>query len=150
MITKLGMIILLEHDLEAAVAFYKLLGLKPIFHIKKSWAEFAISSVKLGLCPTSQEPRERITGIVLEVDDINTMFHELKDKIPFKTEPLEKVHGIMASIQDPGGNIIDLYQPTPHKVQKLVKDVVKKDQEQEGQKGCQCGLGACNHQKADA
>ncbi len=45
MITNVGMIILLEHDLDAAVDFYKKLGLKLIFHIKESWAEFAIGSV---------------------------------------------------------------------------------------------------------
>jgi predicted enzyme related to lactoylglutathione lyase len=131
MITKVGMIILLEHDLDAAVEFYKKLGLKQVFYIKESWAEFTIGSVKLGLCPTSQEPYDRLTGIVLEVDDVKKMYEQLKDNIMFKAEPLEKVHGIMVGIQDPGGNIIDLYQPTPQKVQKLVKEVVDKEQKGE-------------------
>ncbi len=47
----------------------------------------------------------------------------------------------MASMKDPGGNIIDLYQPTPEKVQKIVKDVVTKDQEKGGDKG---GLSAAS------
>lgn len=128
MITKVGMIILLEHDLDAAVAFYKKLGLKLVFHIKESWAEFAIDGVKLGLCPTSQKPHDRVTGIVLEVDDVRVLYQKLKNSITFKAEPLEKVHGIMVSIQDPGGNIIDLYQPTPQKVQKLIQQAVKSDQ----------------------
>ena len=72
MITKLGMVILLEHDLEKAVEFYKKIGLKQIFHIKESWAEFAIGSVKLGLCPTSQKTTDRITGVVLEVVTTDT------------------------------------------------------------------------------
>lgn len=127
MITKVGMIILLEHDVDAAVAFYKQLGLKQIFHIKESWAEFALGDVKIGLCPTRQEPHDRITGVVLEVEDVRAFYDRYKDEITFKSEPIEKVHGLMASIQDPGGNIIDLYQPTPEKVQDLVKQMVKKE-----------------------
>lgn len=145
MITKVGMIILLEPDVDAAVSFYKKLGLKQIFHIKESWAEFALGEVKIGLCPTSQEVRDRITGIVLEVDDVRAFYEQYKNEIPFKSAPIEKVHGIMASIQDPGGNIIDLYQPTPEKVQKMVKEVVEKDQatDREKQDG-QEAKNACN------
>src|SRR5690348_292573 len=115
MVTNVGMIILLEHDLDAAVEFYKKLCLKLIFHVKESWAEFVIGSVKLGLCPTPKAPHDRITGFVLEVDDLHAMYQALKESIPFKSAPVEKVHGIMVSIQDPGGNILDLYQPTPDK-----------------------------------
>ncbi len=150
MITNVGMIILLEHDLDAAVDFYKKLGLKLIFHIKESWAEFSIGSVKLGLCPTSQLPHDRLTGVVLEVDDIKKMYATFKDTINFKAEPLEKVHGIMVSIQDPGGNIIDLYQPTPHRVQKLVQEVVKKDQLKDTGMCCTSEKCQCKQQKGDA
>ena len=146
MITKLGMIILLEHNVDKAVEFYKKLGLKQIFHIKESWAEFALGAVKIGLCPTSQPAQERITGIVFEVDDVKAFYEQYKDEITFKSAPIEKVHGIMASMQDPGGNIIDLYQPTPEKVQKIVKDVVTKDQEKGGDKG---GLSAEASAKAE-
>ncbi len=149
MITKLGMVILLENDLDAAVEFYKKIGLKPIFHIKESWAEFAIGLVKLGLCPTSQKPTERITGIVLELEDVRKFYETFKNDVPFKSEPQEKVHGIMVSMQDPGGNIIDLYQPTPERVQELVKEVVDREQKEGG--GC-CGSEKCGCQqkKADA
>lgn len=150
MITNVGMIILLEHDLDAAVDFYKKLGLKLIFHIKESWAEFAIGSVKLGLCPTSQLPQDRLTGVVLEVADIKKMYATFKDTINFKTEPLEKVHGIMVSMQDPGGNIIDLYQPTPDKVQKLVQEVVKKDQLKDIGTCCTSEKCLCKQQKGNA
>ena len=138
MITKLGMVILLEHNVDKAVEFYKKLGLKQIFHIKESWAEFALGSVKIGLCPTSQEVHERITGVVLEVEDVKKFYEQYKDEIPFKSEPIEKVHGIMASIIDPGGNIIDLYQPTPEKVQQMVKQVVQKDTEENSSKSKGC------------
>lgn len=157
MITKVGMIILLEHDVDAAVEFYKKLGLKQIFHIKESWAEFALGDVKIGLCPTRQEPHDRITGLVLEVDDVRAFYEKYKNEIQFKAEPVEKVHGLMASIQDPGGNIIDLYQPTPQKVQDLVKEVVKKDEAaahsdepQGGKKGCDPGNCCKNKNNAAA
>lgn len=157
MITKVGMIIMLEHDVDAAAAFYKKLGLKQIFHIKESWAEFALGDVKIGLCPTRQEVHDRITGLVLEVQDVKAFYEKYKDEITFKSEPIEKVHGLMASIQDPGGNIIDLYQPTPEKVQKLVKEVVKKDAESgpsslhEGEKkGCNPDDCCKNSNKASA
>ncbi len=144
------MIILLEHDLDAAVDFYKKLGLKLIFHIKESWAEFAIGSVKLGLCPTSQLPQDRLTGVVLEVDDIRAMYDTLKDTVNFKAEPIEKVHGVMVSMQDPGGNIIDLYQPTPQKVQKLVQEVVKRDQIKDVGTCCTSEKCHCEPQRGDA
>ncbi len=121
------MIILMQPDLIAAVEFYKRLGLKLKFHLRDSWAEFILSSVKIGLCPTSAEPIERHTGIVLKVEDVQKTYQGLKDEITFIAAPLEKVHGIMASIKDPGGNIIDLYQPTPEKVTELVRDVAQKD-----------------------
>ncbi len=150
MITKVGMIILLEHDVDAAVQFYKKLGLKQIFHIKDSWAEFALGDVKIGLCPTSQEPRDKVTGVVLEVDDIKAFYEKYKDEIPFKSEPIEKVHGLMASIQDPGGNLIDLYQPTPEKVQKLVKQVVEKEKAEKGKSSCNPANCRCKKDKACA
>ncbi len=150
MITKVGMIILLEHNVDAAVEFYKKLGLKQIFHIKDSWAEFAVGGVKIGLCPTSQEPHDTVTGLVLEVDDVKAFYEKYKDEISFKSEPVEKVHGLMASIKDPGGNLIDLYQPTPEKVQQLVKHVVDKEKSAEGKKGCNPADCRCKKDKACA
>lgn len=150
MIVRVGMIILLEHDLDAAVDFYKKLGLKPVFHIKESWAEFAIGEIKIGLCPTSRKPQERITGIVLEVNELHGMYRMLKDSVPFKTEPIEKVHGIIASIQDPSGNIIDLYQPTPNKVQELVKEVVQAEEGDTMKKHCSAADCQCEQHDADA
>ena len=96
--------------------------------MEKRWAEFELGNTKLGLCPTEQELPERHTGIVLEVEDIQSIYKELSAKgITFVNEPKEAPHGIMASIKDPGNNIIDLYQPTPEKVNDLVKDAHKKE-----------------------
>lgn len=122
---KVGMLILMEHDLEGAVEFYKKIGFPVKFHIKEKWAEFSIENVKLGLCPTGQGPFDRHTGIVLEVDDLKKFQEEIENKgLGFLAEIKESVHGLMASIKDPSGNIMDFYQPTPEKVKDFVKDVI--------------------------
>lgn len=123
---KVGMLILMQNDLEKGVEFYKNLGFVLKFHIKEKWAEFAIDEVKLGLCPTEHPAFERHSGIVLEVKDLAKVKENLKNKgIEFLAEPLEAVHGVMASIKDPNGNVIDIYQPTPEKVQELAKKVAE-------------------------
>lgn len=123
---KVGMLILMQNDLEKAVEFYKKLGFVLKFHIKEKWAEFAIDQVKLGLCPTEHPAFERHTGIVLEVNDLSKIKEDLKNNdIEFLAEPLEAVHGIMASIKDPSGNVIDIYQATPEKVQDLARQVAQ-------------------------
>ena len=120
---KIGMLITIQHDIEASFEFYKNLGLMPKFHIKDRWAEFELDNTKFILCPTENELPERHTGIVLEVKDLKKLHEELLTKnITFVTEPKEAPHGIMASIKDPGNNIIDLYQPTHEKVANIVRE----------------------------
>jgi len=123
---KVGMLILMQHDIEKAVDFYKNIGFSVKFHLKNNWAEFMVGSIKLGLCPTSTEPFDRHSGIVLEVDDINLFQNELeKNGIQFMVDPKVSVHGVMASIKDPSGNILDIYQPTPEKVKEFIEKVSK-------------------------
>lgn len=111
------MIILMEHDLDAAVAFYTNLGLNLKFRMKDTWAEFELKGMKIGLCQSGlQEPQPNRTGIVFEVADLNALYEKQKETITFISKPIEAAHGIMTSIQDPGGNIIDVYQPTPEKL----------------------------------
>jgi len=126
-IEKVGMIILMERDLDAAVSFYLRLGLSLKFRMKEKWAEFDINGVKLGLCPTSQDMQGRRSGIVLDVTDVRSIYEELKGEVTFIGEPVDALHGIMVSIQDPGGNILDLYQPTPEKVIELAKQTKKQE-----------------------
>lgn len=121
---KVGMLIIMEPDIEKAVAFYQLLGFPLAFHLKGKWAELTIDGVKLGLCPTDQPLPDRHTGIILQVADVRKAYQELSTAgVTFIREPFEAVHGIMTSIKDPGGNIIDLYQPTPEKVQEVVQQM---------------------------
>lgn len=136
---KVSMIIFMERDLAAAVEFYKKLGFKLKFHIKDKWAEFELDGIKFGLCPTSEEEGLIRTGIVLEVDDVKSIFQSNKDWIEFFGEPHEAVHGIMVSFKDPSGNVIDLYQPTPEKV----KEILKKAAQEQGEDDDCCGKGGC-------
>lgn len=122
-IQKVHMLILLQNNLPAAVKFYQDLGLSLKFQLKDQWAEMMLGDVKIGLSPVNQELPDRRPGIVLYVDDLRAFYQKYKDTVTFMSEPVEKVHGIMVSIKDPGNNILDLYQPTPDKVQELVKKV---------------------------
>lgn len=136
-LNKLSMIILMQTNLEEAVAFYKNLGLTLKFHMKDQWAEFAIGEIKLGLCPTQEISPERHVGLVFEVPDLYAAYEAMDEEgVEFMAPPVEKVHGIMVSFKDPSGNILDLYQPTPDKVRDLV---LKAASEGQGQNtGC-CG-----------
>lgn len=134
-IKKLGMIILMQRDLDAAVSFYLRLGLPLKFRMKEKWAEFEINGVKIGLCPTSQDMQGRRSGIVFDVNDVRSLYDELKDEVTFIGEPVEALHGIMVSIQDPGGNIFDVYQPTPEKIKEFAQNVKEED-------GCCKGKGS--------
>lgn len=126
-IKKLNMIILMQPNVEAAIAFYQQLGLELAFHLKDKWAEMRLGDVKIGLCPTSEVISEaelgRRTGVVLEVEDARLAYDLFKSSVTFLAEPKEAVHGIMVSFRDPGGNVLDLYQPTPEKVIALARKV---------------------------
>ena len=114
---KVGMLILIENDLEKAIEFYKTMGLKLNFQVKDKWAELELSGTRIGLVPTTQTLPDRRSGIVIEVKDLSQTYKDLKNKgLEFLNEPTTAVHGLMTSIKDPGGNILDFYQPTPEKV----------------------------------
>jgi len=116
-----------ESSFEDTVKFYKEIGLTSKFHIENKWAEFDIGGLLIGICPTSKELPDRSTGLVMQVDDLQSVYENQKDLITFLAEPVEAIHGIMVSVKDPSGNIFDLYQPTPEKV----KDLVQKAKEEE-------------------
>ena len=125
---KVGMIILMQSNIEEGVSFYQKLGFKLKFHLKQKWAEFIVDNIKIGLCPTSTEPFDRHCGVVLEVDDLESFRNNIKqESIEFVQEPVVAVHGIMASIKDPSGNILDVYQPTPEKIQQMAKEIIDKE-----------------------
>lgn len=143
-VKKLNMVILMQPDVEAAVAFYEQLGLQKIFHLKDKWAEMRIGETKLGLCPTSQSVDAVRTGVVFEVDNVREMYDTHKDAVNFLAAPKEAIHGIMVAFKDPGGNLLDLYQPTPERVSELARKV--KEQDECGDKPAQGGC--CKQKKA--
>lgn len=140
LVKKVHMIILMEPNLEAAIDFYKQLGVALVFHIKGKWAEMRLDAIKIGLCPTQQVIDGYRTGIVLEVADLHEVYEQYKDRIDFLSEPKQAVHGIMVSFKDPGGNILDLYQPTPEKIAEMVKKTVDADKQgEQNDSGTCCG-----------
>ncbi|MBP9843689.1 hypothetical protein KBC61_02065 [Candidatus Babeliales bacterium] len=130
---KVGMVIVMQHDLGKAVEFYRdVLKLPLRFHLENKWAEFDLGCVKFGLCPISEEQDNFRTGIVLEVkDDLLKLYESLKDKVTFLNEPVVAVHGVMIGFKDVGGNVLDLYQPTLDKVKDLVSKQAQKDQNED-------------------
>lgn len=133
-ITNLSMLILMQPDLDAAVAFYNQLGLPIKFRMKNTWAEFELNGIKIGLCQSNSPAQDNRTGIVLAVNDLGLLHETLKNSITFLTNPIEAAHGIMTSIKDPGGNIIDLYQPTPERI----KDILAQQQAQASENDACC------------
>lgn len=128
---KVGMVILMQHDLGKAVEFYRdVLKLPLKFHLENKWAEFDLGCVKFGLCPITDFQDNIRTGIVLEVQqDLLALYESLKGQVTFLNEPVVAVHGVMIGFKDVGGNILDLYQPTLDKVKDLVKEVAKQPEE---------------------
>lgn len=118
-VKKVAMVIVMQNDLQAAVEFYKKLGLTMVFHVKDRWAEFKIDDLQIGLCPSDEKVSLNRTGIVFEVADLAAFYEAQKEVLNFLDKPTEAAHGVMASIQDPSGNILDLYQPTPEKLKDL-------------------------------
>tara|TARA_Y100000588_G_C14242152_1_gene919876 strand:+ start:1938 stop:2378 length:441 start_codon:yes stop_codon:yes gene_type:complete len=126
---KLGMVILMQPDLQKAVDFYKdTLEMKEKFHLQSKWAEFDLGCVKIGLCPTDQPQDNVRTGLVLEVfEDLHALCDKLKSEgVTFLNEPVVAPHGIMAAFKDPGGNVVDLYQATPDKYEAFLKEQKEK------------------------
>lgn len=127
-VKKVAMVIIMQNDLQAAVDFYKKLGLTLVFHVSERWAEFKINDLQIGLCPTEEKVSINRTGIVFEIADLGTFYEAHKEALSFLDKPTEAAHGIMASIQDPSGNILDLYQPTP--------EILRRAQDDQGADAC--------------
>lgn len=117
------MLILHEHDIDAAVKLYETLGFTLQFNLKDQWAELILDGIRLGLAHSSQELPDRRTGIVLEVDDIVAACNAIKELgCTVVNEPVDAPHGMIASFKDPGNTIVDLFQPMPEKYEALLKE----------------------------
>lgn len=120
-INKVAMLILMQPDLDKAIAFYQELGIQLKFRMKDTWAEFELEGIKIGLCQTPHPAQDNRTGIVLQVANLQHVYTDLKEKVTFLSEPVSAAHGVMTSIKDPGGNILDLYQPTPERLKEALE-----------------------------
>lgn len=118
----LSMIILMQHDLDAAVAFYEKIGFSCTFHIPQQWAEMTDGRINLGLAHTLEELPLRRTGLVFNIANLQEWCSLVEGQGIHCSDTLEQVHGIMSSITDPGNNILELYQPTPEKLQKALEE----------------------------
>lgn len=143
---KVGMLIIMVKNVEQAIEFYKKLGLPVKFHLKEKWAELNVGGISLGLCPTDEQLPDRHTGIILQVSDAKKAFEMLaQEGVEFVREPAEALHGIMASIKDPSGNIMDLYQPTPERVEEMVRQMKENPEASE----CGCAPDCCDSDCSD-
>jgi catechol 2,3-dioxygenase-like lactoylglutathione lyase family enzyme len=118
---RLAMVILMETDIEKAVAFYEAMGAHRKCLFPKSWAELTLDELTIALCHTESDQGQRRTGLVFAVEDLSGFYEKHKHTAQFLEEPVTKLHGIMVSVQDPGGNIIELYQATPEKVREFME-----------------------------
>jgi catechol 2,3-dioxygenase-like lactoylglutathione lyase family enzyme len=150
---KIGMIIMMQPQLEAAVDFYQKLGFELKFHMREKWAEFDGGGVKFGLCPIAQGQDNVRTGVVVETQqDLLELYKELKEQgVQFFGEPIVAVHGVMVGVKDPGGNVFDLYQPTPEKVQELARQEQAKQAAEKAEQGegCDAPTQGCCGGKSD-
>lgn len=125
------MLILHEHDIDAAVKLYETLGFTLQFNLKDQWAELMLDGIRLGLAHIPEPLHDRRTGIVLEVDDIQAACKAIKELgCTMINEPLDAPHGMIASFKDPGNTIVDLFQPMPEKYEALLKE--KNERSQDG------------------
>lgn len=128
---RVSMFILMQNNLEEAIAFYTKLGYTLNFQIKDQWAEFEAKGIKLGLAITDMELPERRTGIILEVDNLADWCTQQEEQGIKCSEQVVRLHGIMSSITDPGNNILELYQPTPEKVKEAAEQMKQQEKKEE-------------------
>ena len=125
-VTGVYMVILMQEDLQKGVDFYTQLGLKVMFHIPGKWCELETGGVRIGLCPASVVEKDKHSGLVFQVADLQASYDAFKDDgITFLNQPVTATHGIMVSCADPSGNMFDLYQPTHDNVKKVLQDAGK-------------------------
>jgi predicted enzyme related to lactoylglutathione lyase len=113
-IGKLGLIMLVTHDMEKSTAFYRdVLGLKLMFSAP-AWTQFDAGNIHLGLhSPSERLHAERTNSVQFGfyVDDIQKAAKELKSKgVHFVMEPAKQEFGWLAVFSDPDGYHIQLGQ----------------------------------------
>ena len=114
MIGKLGLIMLVTHDMEKSTAFYRdVLGLKLMFSAP-GWTQLDAGNIHIGLhAPSAQLHAERTNSVQFGfyVDDIQKAAKDLKSKgVHFVMEATKQDFGWLAVFSDPDGYHIQLGQ----------------------------------------
>ncbi len=108
------------HDLDAAVAFYELLGMtvspdRPAFSFPGAWMQATpTQQVHIVVTPGRAAP-DAMTHFALVVDDLDVCLTDLRaGGVPEdRIQRLRHVPGagVQAFVQDPTGNVVELNQP---------------------------------------
>lgn len=113
----------LVNDVDAAIAFYKLLGFKladrwgpPFAIVKKGslslWLSGPGTSARKVLKSGAKPEPGGWNRIVLPVKDIGAAVAELEAQgVRFRAKPIKGPGGQQALVEDPSGNPIELFQP---------------------------------------
>jgi catechol 2,3-dioxygenase-like lactoylglutathione lyase family enzyme len=101
-------------DMDAAVAFYALLGFAPIerpdFGFPGAWLEAGQAQVHL--LESADQPPSPGTHVALKVDDLDAVVADLEAKgVRASRLPHVPGAGRQAFVSDPSGNQIELNQP---------------------------------------
>jgi catechol 2,3-dioxygenase-like lactoylglutathione lyase family enzyme len=112
----------LVNDVDAAIAFYKLLGFKladrwgpPFAVVKKGslslWLSGPGTSAHKALKSGAKPEPGGWNRLVLPVKDIGATVAKLEAQgVRFRTTPIKGPGGLQALIEDPSGNPIELFQ----------------------------------------
>ncbi len=106
----LDTVVLRQKDLQKAVAFYQLLGLKCKLYRTGQWAEFLLGTTCLALCPTD-ELQSGHSGLVFATKEFEALLEILQNAGHSLSERVTTSRGIIVTVTDPGGNKIDLLYP---------------------------------------
>lgn len=125
------------HDLDAALAFYSLLGIDESFRLLKDDGTVRLIYLHVAgdrfieIFPGGPPPGDQATRDVqsyrhlcLVVDDIEDMVEHLRvNGVTIDTEPNVGLdHNIQAWMKDPDGNPIELMQLSPESPQRAIAD----------------------------
>ena len=128
---RMNMLILMQPDIDKAIAFYLELGLKLVFRVPGKWAELSLSDgVRIGLCPKEAGAISIRTGDIsnqasLNQDSINQDNLESdQDALEHRTGAVFEVPDVQKLYADMQDKIVFLNTPTskPHGIIVSCKD----------------------------
>jgi len=108
---RLGFVVLYTPDVAGLRAFYQGLGLKARADYGM-WVEFETGPATLALHEAGEDEATRHAGVFLEVEDVDALYRELKEKGLDADPPEDRDFGYRTFIlKDPQGNQIEFGEP---------------------------------------